>query len=92
MRLRFTTSPFCLFALLCFYVLLIPTPAAAYLDPVTGSILIQGIVGGVVAVVVFFRKTVARGIRSFRSRGAGEAKEEAPEHASGDPEEKRQAS
>jgi hypothetical protein len=40
------------------YVFILSRPAHAYLDPITGSILIQAIFAGGATVVVFFRKRV----------------------------------
>ena len=42
---------FCLFAL----ILAFPTPAAAYLDPMTGSILWQVVIGGLLAGAMWLR-------------------------------------
>ena len=44
--------------------LLMPTTAMAYLDPVTGSIVLQGIIGAVSAVLIFGR-TIKTKIKSF---------------------------
>jgi len=41
-------------------VLVVPLPALAYLDPVTGSFMVQGLIAGALA--------VAAGIRSLRRR------------------------
>jgi len=48
---------------LCVMALLTSTPAHAYIDPVTGSFVIQGLIAAVMAVVA--------GVRSIRERVLG---------------------
>jgi hypothetical protein len=48
------------FVFLFILVLAIPSDAHAYIDPVTGAMLINGIVVAVITVVAFFRKHIAR--------------------------------
>jgi hypothetical protein len=54
--------------------LCLAAPAHAYLDPVTGSLLVQGLVAviaGVVAGVKSVRRKVVAGVRAlFRQKGA----------------------
>jgi len=40
----------------------------AYIDPGTGSLLIQALIAGLVAVPIFFRHQIARVIRTVRGR------------------------
>lgn len=54
-------------ALLSLFVLN-PGTAYAYIDPGTGSIVLQAIAGGVIAVSIFWRRVVERVKRLFRSR------------------------
>lgn len=47
----------------------------AYLDPGTGSLLIQGAIAAVIAVPVIFRNKISQMIRSVRGGRADEVKE-----------------
>lgn len=52
-----------------FCILLIVTqPAYAYLDPVTGSFIVQGIVGGIAAIMVGFRSFREKVINFFKGK------------------------
>lgn len=48
------------------------TPAFAYLDGATGSMLLQAAIGGVASVMVFGRHYIAK-VKSFFSRGSSKA-------------------
>lgn len=52
------------FVLLMLAFLIIPTPSYAYLDPGTGSMILQALAAGVVAVAIFWRNLV-RSIKTF---------------------------
>lgn len=41
-----------------------------YIDPVSGSIVVQALVAGVVGGVAFFRRSIARLIRALLGRGS----------------------
>ena len=49
-------------------VLLTPSTALAYLDPGTGSLLVQAVIGGIAALAVFFRQTWIRLWHRLRGR------------------------
>jgi hypothetical protein len=49
----------------------------AYLDPGSGSIIIQALIAGLVAIPVVFRRQVARGARAAR-RVLGRSRGQAP--------------
>jgi hypothetical protein len=53
-------------ALVVFWLLLLVTPAEAYVDPGTGSMLMQLLVGGAMAGLVLFRSGLRRMIGWFR--------------------------
>jgi hypothetical protein len=38
----------------------------AYIDPGSGSLIIQALIAGMVAVPIFFRQQISRAIRTFR--------------------------
>jgi len=57
-----------LLLLTAFYLFVLPTPALAYLDPGTGSYLIQILVGGGLG-LTFIIKQYWSNIRSFFSKG-----------------------
>lgn len=40
----------------------------AYIDPGSGSLLIQGLIAAMVAIPVFFRHQIARAIQAFRGK------------------------
>jgi hypothetical protein len=46
-------------------------PLFAYIDPGSGSLLIQALIAGVVAVPIFFRHQIGRAVRALR--GGSEA-------------------
>ncbi len=48
----------------------------AYIDPGTGSLIIQALIAGMVAVPIFFRQQIARAVRAVR--GGGDLKAESP--------------
>ncbi|MGE5548787.1 MAG: hypothetical protein ACM33T_17925 [Solirubrobacterales bacterium] len=50
-------------------------PAHAYLDPVTGSFLIQGLIGGVAALLAGFRSVRERVFGFFRRGNADQTNE-----------------
>lgn len=45
----------------------------AYIDPGSGSLLIQGLIAAMVAIPVFFRHQIARAIQAFRGKPEPEA-------------------
>ena len=49
------------------------TPALAYIDPVTGSIIIQTIVGGLAAVAVAMRSVREKILKLFKSKKPDDA-------------------
>jgi len=57
-------------ALIAFAASVLPTPAHAYIDPGTGSIVLQMILAAVAGGVFFFRNAVARFFGFFRG-GSG---------------------
>lgn len=65
--------------------LLAPIPAFAYFDPGTGSLLIQALIAGMAAVVVFWGQVKAY-LRSMFSRNKGEspAGDDKPDAVNGD--------
>jgi hypothetical protein len=40
----------------------------AYIDPGSGSLIIQGLIAGLVAIPVFFRHQIARFVRKYRGQ------------------------
>jgi len=46
-------------------------PELAYIDPGSGSLLIQVIIGSILAVPFFLRGQIARALRAFRGRTRG---------------------
>jgi hypothetical protein len=38
----------------------------AYIDPGAGSLLVQALIAGMVAIPIFFRKQIGRGVRAVR--------------------------
>lgn len=55
------------------------TPAAAYIDPVTGSIVLQALIGGFAAALVAIRSVREKIVNFFRKKPVSEdAKSEAP--------------
>ena len=40
----------------------------AYIDPGSGSLLIQGLIAALVAIPVFFRHQIARAVQAFRGK------------------------
>jgi hypothetical protein len=54
-------------AILIILFLLVPSPAYGYIDPATGSILLQVIIGGVFAALVVIKSLPGR-VRSWFSR------------------------
>jgi len=54
-------------------------PLLAYIDPGSGSMLLQVILAGVLAVPFFFRRTIGDGWRRMRGNGSDErARDEDP--------------
>ena len=43
----------------------------AYIDPGSGSLIIQALIAGLVAIPIFFRHQITRVIRRVRGRGEG---------------------
>lgn len=41
----------------------------AYIDPGSGSLLIQAVIAGLVAIPIFFRHQIARLVRGLRGKG-----------------------
>lgn len=60
----------------------VATPAAAYLDPGTGSIMAQAIIGAVVAVGVFWRTWWHR-LTAFLRRGKDDGNQPSPDSTPG---------
>lgn len=56
-----------IFILVFTLILILPTPSFAYLDPATGSMIIQGIIGAIAGLVVAVRLYWQK-IKSFFSR------------------------
>ena len=52
-----------LFIVLCF-IFLIPNVSFAYLDPGTGSIILQALVAGIIGLGIFWRRII-KGIKQF---------------------------
>ena len=50
--------------------LVLPATVQAYIDPGTGSLILQFVIAGVLGVVFFFRQTAARFMSFFRSKPA----------------------
>jgi hypothetical protein len=58
----------------------------AYIDPGSGSLLIQGLIAAMVAIPVFFRHQIARAIQAVRGKPEPEtAAVPAPDDPSGPP-------
>ena len=53
----------------------------AYIDPGTGSLIVQAVIATIVAVPLFFRTQIARALRAVR--GDGERDEERGDRAAG---------
>jgi hypothetical protein len=56
----------------------------AYLDPGSGSIIIQAVIAGIVAVPIIFRNKISAIVRSIRGADAPETKETVAEPTSTD--------
>jgi hypothetical protein len=52
----------------------------AYLDPGSGSLIIQALIAGIVAVPILLRNKISQGVRAVR-RAAGRGGTEAPDRA-----------
>lgn len=48
-------------------------PILAYIDPGSGSLLVQALIAGLVAIPVFFRHQIARVVRAVRGQGDASA-------------------
>ena len=48
------------------------TPLLAYIDPVSGSIVLQAIIAAVIGGAAFFRDKLSRGLRWMLRRGRSE--------------------
>ena len=46
-------------------------PIFAYIDPGSGSLVVQALIAGLVAIPVFFRHQIARVVRAVRGKEAG---------------------
>jgi hypothetical protein len=46
----------------------------AYIDPGSGSLLIQAVIAGLVAVPIFFRHQIRRAVRALRGPGAPDSR------------------
>jgi hypothetical protein len=44
-------------------------PIYAYIDPGSGSLIIQAVIAGLVAIPIFFRARIARFVRTLRGDG-----------------------
>ena len=44
----------------------------AYIDPGSGSLIIQAVIATLVAIPIFFRSQIARATHAFRGRGASD--------------------
>ncbi len=53
----------------------------AYIDPGTGSLIVQALIAAIVAVPLFFRTQIARAVRAVR--GDGERNEERGDRTAG---------
>lgn len=53
-------------------------PSLAYIDPGSGTLLLQVIVAGALAVPFFFRRVITDGWRRIRGRSSEEASGDAP--------------
>ncbi len=47
----------------------------AYIDPGSGSLIIQAVIAGLVAIPIFFRTRIARFVRTLRGDSGGSATE-----------------
>lgn len=56
----------------------------AYLDPGSGSLIIQGLIAGIIAVPVLFRNKISAMVRAVRGGSSDEIKETVAEPASTD--------
>ena len=45
----------------------------AYIDPGSGSLIIQAVIAGIVAIPFFFRQQIGRFVRAVRRTGDGDA-------------------
>lgn len=56
----------------------------AYIDPGSGSLIIQALIAGIVAIPIFFRHQISRVVRTLRGRSdpgtAGAAPADDPSH------------
>jgi hypothetical protein len=50
-------------------------PIYAYIDPGSGSLIIQAVIAGLVAIPIFFRTRIARFVRTLRGDSGGSATE-----------------
>ena len=57
-----------IYSAVCILLFTISTNATAYIDPVTGSFLVQGLIAGVMAVVAGVRSIRERVLNIFRRR------------------------
>jgi hypothetical protein len=48
-------------------------PLLAYIDPGSGSMLVQVVLAGILAVPFFFRRTIGEGWRRMRGNGSNDA-------------------
>jgi hypothetical protein len=48
-------------------------PLLAYIDPGSGSMLVQVVLAGILAVPFFFRRTISEGWRRMRGNGSNDA-------------------
>lgn len=53
--------------------LAVPAPAYAYLDPATGSIILQAVIGGIAGATLFFRTSLYR-VKNFVAGAFGKSK------------------
>ncbi len=52
--------------IICLFFLLFPTPSYAYIDPGTGSLILQALVAGGITILIFFRNIRKRIASLFR--------------------------
>jgi len=57
----------------------------AYLDPGSGSLIIQAVIAGIVAIPVLFRNRISAAVRAIRGRPAKPADAPQPASAPDDP-------
>ncbi len=55
-------------------------PLFAYIDPGTGAIIVQALIAGAVAIPLFFRAQIAKGISAIRRVGRRGEHEPARDH------------